>query len=200
LTGSIESFHPAAPRFAAEKVVEVCEMIFLETDRLLFRSHQSSDEEGFIAMHTDAEVRRYVGGQAWSLAKTRDRFRDQYLGRPTRTYGLWAAVLKEERRYIGCCGLRNASEENAAYLAYYLARPYWGRGLASEAAAAFIEIAFAQLHLPRLLADVDEGHVVSKHILEKFRFRFLRNEEIAASGRVLLFYELLRESQTSDAG
>jgi RimJ/RimL family protein N-acetyltransferase len=167
-------------------------MIFLETKRLLFRTHQASDEEGFIGMHNDAEVRRYVGGQAWPLEKARARFRHQYLGKPSRTYGLWATVLKEEEKYIGCCGLRNAPGEKAAYLGYYLARSYWGRGLASEASAALIEIAFSRLMLPRLLADVDEGNVASKHILEKFGFRYVRREEIVASGRVLLFYELLR--------
>lgn len=41
-------------------------VIFFETTRLLFRSHEVRDEEEFIPMHTDPEVRRYVGGQAHS--------------------------------------------------------------------------------------------------------------------------------------
>jgi len=41
-------------------------VIFFETTRLLFRSHEVRDEEEFIRMHTDPEVRRYVGGQAHS--------------------------------------------------------------------------------------------------------------------------------------
>jgi RimJ/RimL family protein N-acetyltransferase len=81
-------------------------MIFLETERLLFRSHEAGDEAEFVKMHTDAEVRRYVGGQAWSEEKARSRFREQYLGKPTETYGLWATVFKEEEKYVGCCGLR----------------------------------------------------------------------------------------------
>lgn len=60
-------------------------MIFVETARLLFRSHEASDEADFVSMHTDAEVRRYVGGQAWPVKKTRSRFREQYLGRPVET-------------------------------------------------------------------------------------------------------------------
>lgn len=141
-------------------------------------------------MHTDPEVRRYVGGQAWSLEKARTRFRTQYLGKPSRAYGLWAAVLKEEQRYIGCCGLRADHKEKAAHLAYYMARPYWGRGLASEASTAFINVAFSRLRVQRLLADVDEGNVVSRHILEKFGFKVVAREEITVSGRVILLYEL----------
>ncbi len=68
-------------------------MIFLETERLLFRSHEPQDEADFVAMHTDPEVRRYMGGQAWPLEKAQSRFRDEYLGRPTRTFCLWATIL-----------------------------------------------------------------------------------------------------------
>jgi ribosomal-protein-alanine N-acetyltransferase len=164
-------------------------MIFLETERLLFRTHETDDETDFLAMHTDPEVRRYVGGEPWSLKKAQDRFRNQYLGRPIETYGLWATILREEGRYIGCCGLR-AVEGNAAYLGYYLARPYWRRGFASEASKAFIDVAFSRLRLPRLLADVQEGNVASEKILQKLGFKYVSREEIRISGRTILLYEL----------
>ena len=148
-------------------------------------------------MHTDPEVRRYVGGPAWSLEKARHRFRNEYLGRPTETYGLWAAILKAEplkteQRYIGCCGLRAAPDGKAAHLGYYFARPYWRQGLASEASRAFIEVAFVRLRLPRVLADVEEGNVASEHILRKFGFKYAGREEIPVSGRIILVYELSR--------
>jgi len=165
-------------------------MTLAETTRLLFRSHQAADEEEFIRMHTDPEVRRYVGGNTWSLEKARDRFRHQYLGKPSRIYGLWATIKKDEQKYIGCCGLRAAPDAKAAHLGYYFARPYWGQGFASEGSKAFIEIAFKRLRLRRLSADVDEGNAVSRHILEKFGFALVGREKIAASGRVILLYEL----------
>ena len=165
-------------------------MTFLETERLLFRTHRTEDEADFIRMQTDPQVRRYVGGQAWSLEKAKNRFRNEYLGRPTETYGLWATILKEDGKYIGCCGLRAAAEGTAAYLGYFLARSHWGRGFASEASRAFIDLAFERLELIRLWADVEQGHAVSEHILRKFGFRYVRREEIAGRGRVILFYEL----------
>jgi [ribosomal protein S5]-alanine N-acetyltransferase len=166
-------------------------MIFFETERLIFRTHEAADEAAFIGMHTDPEVRRYVGGQAWPLEKAQHRFRE-YLGRPTETYGLWATILKEETRYIGCCGLRAAPGGKAAHLGYYFARAYWGRGLASEASKAFIDFAFRRLGLVKVVADVQEGNLASEHILRKFGFRSVGREEIPVSGRVLLFYELSR--------
>ena len=165
-------------------------MTFLETTRLLFRTHEPQDQDDFVRMHTDPAVRRYMGGQAWPLEKALDRFRTQYLGKPEKTYGLWATILKEEEKYIGSCGLRAAENEGTAYLAYILARPYWGKGLASEAAQAFIHLAFTRLHLPRLLADVEKGNAASEHILQKFGFQFLRQDEIAATRRTILILEL----------
>jgi RimJ/RimL family protein N-acetyltransferase len=169
-------------------------MIFLQTERLLLRSHESQDESDFVAMHTDPEVRRYVGGQAWPLEKAQTRFQNEYLGRPTETYGLWATILKEEGNYIGACGLRASDHPTEAHLGYYLARPYWRRGFASEASKAFIDLAFTRLHLIRLLADVEKGNAASEHILQKFGFRYFSQEVIPATGRILHFYELTKSA------
>src|ERR1700728_542812 len=165
---------------------------FLETERLLFRPHEAADEADFVRMQTDSEVRRYVGGQGWSLEKALDRFRNQYLGQPRETYGLWATILKEEGRYIGCCGLRAVEDGEAAHLGYYIARPYWRRGLASEASRAFIYLAFTRTGLSRLFPHVEQGHAASEHILRKLGFRYVSQEVVAVSGRVILFYELFR--------
>jgi len=167
-------------------------MIFLETPRLFFRSHEAGDEADFVSMHTDAEVRRYVGGQAWPEEKARSRFREQYLGKPAETYGLWATIFKEEGKYIGCCGLRAPGNGEGASLGYYLARPYWGRGLASEASQAFIDLAFTRLELARVEADAEEGNAASEHILRKCGFAYVRRAVIPGRGRIINFYELAK--------
>lgn len=167
-------------------------MVFLETDRLLFRTHEIRDEDDFVAMHTDPEVRRYVGGRAWSVYEAVKRFRSTYLGKPRETYGLWATVFKEEGKYIGCCGLHSPEKETRKYLAYYIARPYWGRGLASEASAAFLELGFNRLQLPGIFATTEKGHAASERILQKFGFHLVSEELIPVSGRTISLYELPR--------
>jgi len=168
-------------------------VIFLETERLLFRSHEPQDEEEFVKMHTDAEVRRYVGNRAWPVEEALRRFRNGYLERPNETYGLWATILKEEQKYLGACGLAFPPNQPAPALGYYIARPYWGRGLASEASLAFLGVGFGRLGLPRILADVEKGHGASEHILQKFGFQFVSQEEFPATGRVICLYQLLRK-------
>ena len=163
-------------------------MAFLETERLLFRAHLAQDESEFVRMQTDPEVRRHVGGQGlgWSLEKAENRFQSEYLGRPKETYGLWATILKEDGKYIGCCGLCAAQDETAAHLGYYFAQPYWRQGFASEATKAFIELAFTRLRLLRLWADVELGNTASEHILRKFGFKYVSQEQIPSNNRVIL--------------
>jgi ribosomal-protein-alanine N-acetyltransferase len=170
-------------------------MIFLETERLVFRTHEAADEGDFVRMHTDPEVRRYMGGQGvsgWPVEKALERFKSQYLGKPTETYGLWATILKAEMKFIGSCGLRARDDRTSASLGYFLAQPYWRRGLASEAAEAFIDVAFNRLSLVRVVADAEKGNAASERILEKFGFQFVSQEYIPHSGRTLHFYELSR--------
>jgi len=181
--------------FCCDKVL-ICSagmMIFLETARLLFRSHEADDEADFVSMHSDAEVRRYVEGQAWTAEKARSRFREQHLGRPAETYGLWATVFKPEAKCIGCCGLRAPGNGMGASLGYYLARPYWRRGLASEASRAFIEVAFTRLGLEWVEADAEEGNAASEHILRACGCKYARREVVPGRGRIINFYELARD-------
>ncbi len=164
-------------------------MILLRTDRLLFRTHEARDEAAFIEMHTDPQVRRYAGGRAWSPDEATTRFQTQYLGKPHRTYGLWATVLKAEGTYVGMCGL--SGMRPSPRLGYYIARPYWGRGLASEAASAFVGLGLGQLGVTRILADADKGNSASERILEKLGFRMFR-DELSEQGRIIRHFELRR--------
>ncbi|HWY49050.1 MAG TPA: GNAT family N-acetyltransferase, partial [Bryobacteraceae bacterium] len=143
-------------------------------------------------------VRRYVGGKPWPHEKAVHRFRNEYVGRPSKTYGLWATILKSESKYIGYCGLHrisNAKGKESVRLGYYIARPYWRRGFATEASKAFLDVAFSQLHLTEVFADVEKGHDVSEHILQKLGFTFVDQEELP--GRILHIYRLTRVSLRS---
>ena len=163
--------------------------MILRTERLLFRAHETGDEAAFIAMHSDPDVRKYVGGAAWPVEKAATRFREQYLGKPEKTYGLWATVLVADGSYVGMCGLSGSSTD--ARLAYYIAKPHWGRGLATEAARAFVDFGFRTLELPRIRADADRGNVASERILRRLRFDHI-DDEALPTGRVISHYALVQ--------
>lgn len=180
-------------------------MIFLETERLLFRPHRPEDEPAFIQMHTDSRVRRYAGGPAWSKEKATQRFQTEYLGKPQKIYGLWATVLKEKRKgnretegkFIGSTGLRFVRAGEAS-LALYFAPLYWGRGLGAEAGQAFVNLAFDRLKLSLVVADVEKGHAASERVLQKLGFTIVREEVIPGGRRIICHYELPRKAHNEE--
>lgn len=157
-------------------------MTILESERLLFRDHEPSDLEAYCAMEADAEVRRYVGG----APRPRDAAERKFQGNLRRPAGgrlaMWATVYKPEGNYIGRCGVYPhfgpagpVSGEGA--LAFYLARTYWGRGLATEAGRAFVDFGFNELGLSRIVTAVQVGNDASVRVLEKLGFHLVRTEE-----------------------
>jgi RimJ/RimL family protein N-acetyltransferase len=58
----------------------------------------------------------------------------------------------------------------SAEFGYWLAEPYWGRGITTEAARAVIPVAMDRLGLRRLEASVFAWNPASMRVLEKFGF------------------------------
>jgi [ribosomal protein S5]-alanine N-acetyltransferase len=78
-------------------------MIILESERLLFRPHESTDLDSFCAMEMDAEFQRYVGGYARSREDAECKFPKGQLGKVADRLAVWAAVLKSNGQYVGRC-------------------------------------------------------------------------------------------------
>jgi ribosomal-protein-alanine N-acetyltransferase len=171
-------------------------MIVLETERLLFRDHEEADLEPFCEMEADPEFRRLSGGKPRPREEAETIFREVWL-RP-KPLNLLATVFKPEGCYIGRCGLYPyRGEDNVvipgeAYLAFYLARPYWGQGLATEAGRAFIEFGFRELGLSRIVAGANVLNVASNRVLEKLGFVWLLTGE--GGGNSYHDYELRNPS------
>jgi [ribosomal protein S5]-alanine N-acetyltransferase len=156
-------------------------MIVLETERLFFRPHETGDREAYCAMELDAEVRRYVGGAPRTREAAEAKFQATLRPVPDRLR-LWATVLKATGAYIGRCGVYPHMKDGIAVpgegvLSYYLARPYWRQGLATEAASAFVTFGFQELGLRKIVTTVEAGNQASIRILEKLNFDLVWHEE-----------------------
>jgi ribosomal-protein-alanine N-acetyltransferase len=115
--------------------------------------------------------------------------------------GLLATVFKPDGRYIGRCGLYPHRGEDdvivpgEAQIAFYLARPYWGRGLATEAGLAFVRHGFGELGLTRIEAGINARNLGSLRVIEKLGFVRIRSGEGGGSSWHL--YEMRRPSDQS---
>ena len=174
-------------------------MTILETERLLFRAHALEDLAPFCALEADPQVRRFVGGRPRTREEAEHRFRDRFLRPAPDRLGLWATVFKPDGCYIGYCGVYPLVGEagpipGEGALAFTLAPAYWGRGLATEAARAFVGFGLRELHLRRIVASVEVGNVASVRVIEKLGFALWRLEKI---NRRSLYYFELRNPQSA---
>ena len=152
-------------------------MVRLESARLVFRDHEPADLEPYCAIESDPVYR------AHQPVHPRDElersFQQAWL--PRKEMGLLATVFKEDGRYIGRTGLypfrtdEGVIVPNEATLAFYLARPYWGRGLATEAGRAFIEHGFGYLGLTKIHAGMNARNKASQRVIEKLGFSWVRS-------------------------
>ncbi len=140
----------------------------LETDRLVLREVQYSDVDAIASLCGDEEVMRYFGGampreQVWGEIMA---YREEYRHKG---YSFWAVRSKADGRLIGQCGLRcrDVDGKQETEVGYMFARPYWGQGLATEAARAVLDYALGPLGLARVLALVDLGNERSLRLVER---------------------------------
>lgn len=80
------------------------------------------------------------------------------------------AIRRPDGHLIGGIGFRDV-EGGQAELGYWLAKPYWGRGIMTEAVAAVADFGFNELGLKRITARVFHFNAASARVLQKAGFR-----------------------------
>src|SRR5204862_4554654 len=165
------------------------------------RAPVSRDAEALLRILGDPEVTRYHNMPTLtSLAEASaalERLQQRYAARDTIR---WAIELVEAGEMIGTVGLlRFDFEHRRAEVGYEIARRWWGRGLATEAAAAVIKYGFSVLGLHRIEAGVLPGNDASVRVLEKLGFleEGPRRDYLYAKGRfhTLRWFSLLETDE-----
>jgi ribosomal-protein-alanine N-acetyltransferase len=99
---------------------------------------------------------------------------------------------------VGSIGLRLQADvyRRTAEIGYWLAEPYWGRGIMTEAVRAIAEYGFTTFEIARIEADVFARNVASARVLEKAGFTLegvLRNRITKDGGTMdALLYAVVR--------
>jgi RimJ/RimL family protein N-acetyltransferase len=151
---------------------------WLETDRLGLRRFTVGDFDWLVALYNDAEVMRYGGGVKTPdqvRAVMRDRILDYYDAHPG--LGVWQTVERASGTPVGFHVLNNIQGESVIQVGYFLLKPAWGRGYATEMARALLRHGFAGLRLPLITAIAERENLASHHVLTKIGLR--RNGERA---------------------
>jgi RimJ/RimL family protein N-acetyltransferase len=142
--------------------------MFARTQRLLLRPGFPEDAPALAMAIADQSIVRNLAVVPWPYSL---RDAEAYLASP-RDPVLPSLLIFERTdgapQLVGSCGLgRRAS--GAVELGYWIARPFWGRGIATEACAGVIEIA-RTLGLAQLEASHFVDNPASGRVLEKIGF------------------------------
>lgn len=166
----------------------------IETERLILRPFCLEDIASSYAMNLDAEVSQYTGdGGIVSRAEIERRIKEDVLGDYKKHgFGRLAVELKGENNFIGFAGLKYLEDMDAVDLGYRFMKQYWGKGIATEAGKACIQLGFQTLELKKMIAMVLPENLASIGVLKKLSFEFEKN--IVEDGLIAELYSLSKET------
>jgi [ribosomal protein S5]-alanine N-acetyltransferase len=160
--------HPDGTNFDSRRIPRAVTRI--ECGGCVIRSWRESDAEELQVAGDDREVSQYL----------RDRFCYPYTLADARA---WIAMSTEDDPsslaievdglVAGATALElyAAERRHTSELGYWLARSYWGRGIATEVCAAMTRHAFEHFGLVRVQAEVYGPNAASMRVLEKCGFQ-----------------------------
>ena len=143
--------------------------MILTTKRLLLRPWCESDAEDLYKYASDPQVGPPAG---WLPHKSIEESRNIILTTLSKKHN-YAICLKEDERAIGSISLHRkdiAEEDDEFELGYWIARPFWGKGLVVEASNTLINYAFKNLAINRLWCGYYEGNLKSRRVMDKLGF------------------------------
>ena len=140
----------------------------IDTERLILRRITREDLEALASINADPDVMKYiVDGRPQTLEQTLERV-NAVIGHWERYgFGLCAVLDRATNDFVGFCGLQHLDNTPEIEVGYRLAKRFWGRGLATEAARASLEYGFERLGLDRIVAVVHPGNLASQRVVNK---------------------------------
>jgi ribosomal-protein-alanine N-acetyltransferase len=142
----------------------------IETERLALRQFRAEDLAAHRAAVDDDPAVTWAHVRVPLVASLR-RWADRLDGWSREGFGMWIVEEKAAGRVIGHCGLQRLEDGDDVEVGYYLGRPAWGHGYATEAARACLRFGFDVIHLPRIVAVARLENEASRHVLTKLGMR-----------------------------
>jgi RimJ/RimL family protein N-acetyltransferase len=166
------------------------------TERLLLRSWRPSDRAPFARLNADPEVVRFISDGVPFTRADSDALLDAIEAHwHEHGFGLWCAAPREDPDdCLGFVGLAVPSFLPAVLPAvevgWRLARPAWGRGLATEGARASLGHAFGELGLQVVISVIDPDNERSIRVAQKLGMRRGADHVHPRTRRRLSAYEI----------
>jgi RimJ/RimL family protein N-acetyltransferase len=138
---------------------------------LLLRPSEAADIASIVSLIGDWDVVKNLSSAPYPYLEEHARafLARQEEGLAKGTDYAFAVTRKSDGAFMGKCGIH--LKDSGFELGYWLGRPYWGFGYATEAAAEVIAFAFRNLRAEEVWAGWFFDNPASGHVLEKLGFR-----------------------------
>ncbi len=154
------------------------ELNVLETERLLLRPLALTDAPRLNQLiDRDERVWRFDPGKPKSPQQRERYVRERMAQYKIFGFGCYAVVLRSSGEMIGQCGLssywyehRNQRRTLQFEVMYHFGHAYWHQGFATEAARRWVDFAFGEARLPRLVVCPHKDNEASINVLRRLGF------------------------------
>jgi RimJ/RimL family protein N-acetyltransferase len=143
----------------------------LTTLRLLLRPPMESDVESITGMLGEWEVARNLSSppHPYGPEHARAHLANSQQGRADCSGYNFAICRRQDETHVGMIGIRTRGDR-ALEMGYWIGKPYWGAGYATEAGRRMADFAFAELGLSHLMAGWFVDNPASGKVLAKLGF------------------------------
>ncbi len=154
----------------------------LETQRLLLRQPQKEDAVAVVPLANDYDVAKNLATMPfpYTLADALAFIARAADLRAKGTGYTFAVLRKSDGALVGACGVH---PERGFELGYWVGRPYWSQGFATEAARRVARFAFEDLNAKKVIAGWYQDNPASGRVLEKLGFSHEVDEERTSVAR-----------------
>lgn len=141
----------------------------MHTPRLRLRPVIDTDARRIAALAGDWDVASMTGRIPYPYSEEAAQHWISGLAEREEVFG-----IELDGDLIGICGF-TAHKNGDAELGYWIGKPYWGRGYATEAAAAVMAYGFTKVGVRRFICKHLAENPASARVIRKLGFRFVGN-------------------------
>lgn len=149
-------------------------MVVVKTERLVLRRFTVDDAGSFYLLNLDPEVIRYTGDRSFLNIEEAKDFLNNYTHYREYDFGRWAVLDKNSNEFLGWCGLKYSPEKDETDIGFRFFKKHWGKGYATEAAKASLEIGFRQYGTSEIVGRAMKANTTSVNVLEKIGLTLVR--------------------------
>jgi RimJ/RimL family protein N-acetyltransferase len=143
----------------------------LKTERLILRAPETADAADLTRLADNIKVAAMMTGMPHPYTCADAETFIRRVAEPDRTGCTYAVTSRHANSILGCAGL-TFDRDNRLQLGFWLGEPHWGKGYATEAAHALVDLAFDNLNVARLHTRCRVSNNASRRVIEKCGFQF----------------------------